>query len=257
MEPTFYAGTALGLATAAVLAYVGRLQHLRAASGRSGDRAAIMSFALWWYGAATVLLLVALQSVLVLVGVESILLHNTIRYVRMGPLSVAAGSLLFFMLYLLTGRMAWRTLLTVAYAGFFLFSIYYAYLSEPVTLTVTAWDVRMTADKPVPGWLDLLFGILLAGPILLATISYATLFFKVRDSQQRYRLALLASSFIVWFGAILGGYFLGITSRPWFSVVYEAPGILAGVLVILAYRPPRWIQRRLTATSTEPDVQTT
>ena len=256
MEATFYVGTAFVLATAAVLTYVGVLQQGRAA-GSPSDRAAIVAFAWWWYGAAAVLFLIGLQSLLVLAGIETLAVHNAIRYVRMVPLSVAVGSLLFFMLYLLTGKIVWRTLLKVGYGGFFLFTIYYAYLSEPVHLRVTAWDVRMTPQTPVPPALGILFGVLLAGPILFATIAYATLFFKVKDPTHRYRLALLALSFIVWFGAILIGFLLRWTGYDWFPLVYETPGILAGALVIMAYRPPQWIQRRLSARSAGQDVQTT
>lgn len=255
MEPTFFVGTAFVLATTAVLAYVGVLQQQRARAASKADRAAILAFAMWWYGAAAVLLSLGLQSILVLVGVDSISIHNAMRYTRMAPLSIAAGSLLFFLLYLLTGRMAWRRLLVAGYTGFFAFTIYYAYLSEPVTLQVTEWDVRMRATTPVEPWLVILFGVLLAGPILLATIIYAMLFFKVRDPQQRYRLALLAISFIVWFGAILIGFLAGLTSESWFPILYEAPGLVAGGLVILAYRPPGWIQRRLAAASADPSVQ--
>ncbi|HEX9816042.1 MAG TPA: hypothetical protein VGB18_03590 [Candidatus Thermoplasmatota archaeon] len=254
MEATFYAGTLFVLATTTVLAYVGLLQQRRA-SGTEGDRAAIYAFAMWWYAAAAVLFLLALQALLVLVGVETVLLHNVIRYIRMGPLSIAAGSLLFFMLYLLTGRMVWRRWLVAAYSAFLAFTIYYAYLAEPVTVEVTAWAVR-TVGTPVPSWMVIVFGVLLAGPILLATFAYATLFFKVQDARQRYRLALLAISFIVWFGAILVGFLAGLTSRDWFPILYEAPGLLAGLLVILAYQPPQWIQRRLAATSAESDAQT-
>ncbi len=254
MEATFYVGTAFVLTTTAVLAYVGLLQQRRAAAATKGDRAAIVAFALWWYGGAAVLFLLALQALLMLVGVETVLLHNVIRYLRMVPLSIAAGSLLFFMLYLLTGRMVWRPWLVAAYSAFFAFTIYYATLAEPVTLEVTPWAVR-TVGTPVASWMVIVFGVLLAGPILLATFAYAALFFKVKGARQRYRLALLAISFIVWFGAILVGFLAGLTSRDWFPILYEAPGLVAGLLVILAYQPPQWIQRRLGATPAEPDAK--
>lgn len=256
METTFYVGTAFVLTTTAVLAYVGLLQQRRAATATKGDRAAIVAFAFWWYGAAAVLFLLALQAILVIVGVEATWVHNVIRYVRMIPLSIAAGALLFFMLYLLTGRILWRRWLVAAYTAFFAFTIYYAYLAEPVNVEVTPWAVR-TVGTPVPSWMGIVFGVLLAGPILLATFAYAMLFFKVQGAPQRYRLALLAVSFIVWFGAILVGFLAGLTSRTWFPILYEAPGLLAGLLVILAYQPPRWIQRRLAASPAEPDVKST
>ena len=50
---------------------------------------------------------------------------------------------------------------------------------------------------------------------------------------------MISLAFGLWFGVVLLAFLLGWDRAEWFPVAYEAPGLVAGVLIVLAYRRPR------------------
>lgn len=99
---TLAASILLGIATAALLAHAGTVTRRRpvAASERRPNRA----FALWWYGAAVVIFLPTLRTILAVGGVRDAALHTALAQVNNIPLAAAVGGLAYYILYLLTGR---------------------------------------------------------------------------------------------------------------------------------------------------------
>lgn len=235
---------ALNLATGALLIYAGFRVARRQASGEA--RLALRMFATWWFAVAAVILISGSPTLLYLAGVTSLSIHVALVYAVAAPLAVALWALLYYLVYIYTGRRWAIWPLGGAYALFFLFELYYFSAFGERRLDVTDWSVRTVGGAFPPTWLSLTFAVLLAVPILVVIVAYGRLYFRVKDRPHRYRVALISSAFLAWFGAVLVGYLLGWDRAEWFPLVYEAPGVIASLLVVAAFRPPRWVQRRIT-----------
>lgn len=234
MQATLLAGVALNLVTAGLLAYAGRLVSRRETSRESAR--ALGMFATWWYAVAAVVLLAGAPTLVGLAGVRDVAVFEALSYATALPLAVALWSLLYYLIYLWTGRASALVPLTVAYALFFAFSLVYFSSFEGRTLQETPYSFRLDGGTTPPRWMDVAFGLSVAGPILYVVASYALLYFRVKDPGPRRRIALVSTGFAVWFGAVLLAFLLGFERAEWFPLVYEAPGVLAGLLVVRAYR---------------------
>lgn len=247
--PTLVLSVALNLATTALLAYAGALVLRRAADGEL--RFALRMFATWWFAAATVVLLGGSYTLLALVGITDVRLHLAVSYLTAFPLAIALWALLYYLIYIYTGRRSAIWPLSVAYALFLVFELYYFASFGERALVENAWNVRLEGEHP-PTWMGLTFAILLAVPVLGVVIAYGLLFFRAPDAEHRYRVGLVSGAFLLLFGAVLLGYALGWDREPWFPFVYEVPGLIAAAMIVLAYKPPAWVATRLTWASSRP-----
>jgi hypothetical protein len=241
-------GVALTLVTSALLAYVGALVSRRRAAGDA--RTAIVAFAAWWYAAALVILLAGAHTLLGLLGVTDIAVYTANAYLTQLPLAVGLCALLYYLLYLYTGRTAAIRPLTIAYALFLAFGFYNTAAAGPRHLETTAWDIRATG-APLPGWLTAFYGLALLAPALFVVGAYGLLLRRVRDPEPRARLRATSLAFVLWFAPVLAGFLLGWSTQPWFALVYQVPGVLAAALIALAHRPPTAARRRLDPEETQ------
>jgi hypothetical protein len=234
MAATLALGVLLTLITAGMLAYAGVLVRRRPATGDA--RLALDLYATWWFAAALVIVLAASHTMLGLVGVTDGALHTALTYLVDIPLAVALWALLYYLVYIFTGKRAALGPLSVAYAFFLAFLFVYAASAGPRHLETTAWSMRSVGETTPPAWMSAAFGVLLAAPVLFIVVAYGALLRRVKPSPQRRRLALTAIAFGVWFTPVLAGFLLGWQSQEWFPLVYEVPGVLAALLVVTAHR---------------------
>lgn len=237
---------ALSLATTTLLAYAGVLVLRRSASDEA--RLALRMFATWWFSVAAVIFLAGSHTLLAILGVRDIALHTALVYAGAVPLAAALWGLLYYLVFIYTGRRSAIWPLTLAYVGFLAFELYYFASFGDRRLEETIWNVRVVGDAFPPTWIGMTFAALLAAPVLFVVAAYGLLLLRTLDPAHRYRLRLITFAFAQWFGVVLVGYALGWDRAEWFPIVYEAPGVLASLLVVAAYRPPRWVERHLAAT---------
>lgn len=133
----------------------------------------------------------------------------------------------------------------VAYGASFVYLVWYAASLGDRTVVLTEWQARLVAAEEAPPAATILFGLLLAGPILGLVVAYAGLAFRVTGRSQRYRLTLVTTAFGLLFLTVLVGFLVGWNRETWFPLVYEAPALLAALMVVAAYRPPASLQRWL------------
>lgn len=243
MQGTLLLGTAVTSATAALFAYSGVLTWRKPVPQAS--RLASQAFALWWWSAAAVIALLSVSNVLGMLGVLSDEVHTTLHYLRAAPLSLALGSLMFYLLFLFTGRKGVLLPVVAAYALHHAFTIYYYVRMGPMHTLVTPWDVRVAPEVPAPVGLSVAFGVLLAVPIVAACLGYVALTFRVGTSEQRYRVGLISLALGQWFLLLLVSFVLGVEQAEWFSMAYQVPGLLSALCVAAALRPPSWLRARL------------
>jgi hypothetical protein len=206
------------------------------------DRLAQRMFALWWSSAAAVILLSASPTILSLFGTPSIALIVAINYVLAAPLAAGLCGLLYFLLYVYTGRRGAILPLAVAYAAFFAFEVWYFAQFAGRHLETTPWQVRTVSDVQPPVLLRAFFGALVALPALVAAVGYGALLRRVHAPEQRYRVLMISAAFVVWFAPLLAAYVAGLDQVAWFPLVYQVPGLVAAGLIVAAYRPPSWLR---------------
>jgi hypothetical protein len=246
---TLAAGAALMLATAALFAYVGRLMFHRPT--RPESHGAMLSFGVWWLAGAAVLALASSHTLLALAGVRDAGPHAVINYLVGSQLALALASLVYYLLFLYTGRRAVRVPVAIAYAGYFAFLMWYFTLYGPGTIVDGTWAVRSLPANPPPPSVATLFGLALALPALGSVLAYASLLLRLRERTPRYRVAMVSAGVLVLFVSLLVAFVAGWQGSDFFPLTYELPGLVAGVMVLWAFRPPRWVQHRFGIESVE------
>jgi len=235
-------GAAFPLATAALFAYVGGLtrhRHVMAA-----DRPASLAFATWWYGAAAVLSLNGGQTLLALVGVKDVALYLTLIFAQALPLAAALAGLLIYLAYLYFGHFRAVAPIAAFYVLFLSYTLYYFSSLGPWTLHQSEWDSRLLSGNSRPDAAFYTFIVLLTVPVIVAAVAYASLYARSPERTQRFRIALVSLAFLLWFGAMAVGFIAVPPQTSWYPLVYQAPGLFASLLILLAFRPPSWVQRR-------------
>jgi hypothetical protein len=225
---------ALTLGTSALLAYAGAL-ILRRPTDEEAKRA-LRLFAVWWFSVAAVVLLGGSATILSLAGVDSIRLQTALSYLTAVPLTLALWSLLYYLIFIYTGRPSAIWPLTLAYGVFFAFEMFYFSSFGDRSFQETPYSIRLVAARQPPAWVSVTFGLLLAVPILFVVVGYASLWFRTQEPDVRRRIGLVSSAFALWFGVVLAAFLLGWDRQDWFPLVYQAPGVVAGALVVTAYR---------------------
>jgi hypothetical protein len=237
VDGTLLVSVALNLATVALLAWAGTLVLRRRVSDDA--RLAMRTYGAWWLAAASVVLLAGSHTLLALAGITHLGVHLAITYITAIPLAIALWSLLYYLVFIYTGRRTAIWPLTAAYVAFLAFELYYFGSFGERHLETTSWSIRLVGTTRPPQWMSITFGLLVALPVLAIIAGYAGLYFRTHDQAQRHRLRLVSGAFAIWFGALLLGYLLGWDSADWFPIVYEAPGVVAGGMVVGAYRRDR------------------
>ena len=133
------------------------------------------------------------------------------------------------------------------------------WIGPPGALTDDGWRLRTDQELDLGRGASLAFILVLLGPQMVAAVAYARLFTKVHDRTQRYRIAMLTGSILVWFGTSAA---VGATSDPqevnvaW-QVMSRLLSIAAALAILAAYRPPRWVQRRYAIRSLDNETMPT
>lgn len=243
MPERLLVGAAVTAATAVLFAYAGALTWRREVPSRA--RTANRAFSLWWWSAAAVISLLSVANVLGILGIRGDDVHATLHYLRAAPLSLALGGLMYYLLFLFTGRRDLLLPVAAAYLAQHAFTIYYYVRLGPMRTVVTGWDVRVVPAAPADPALSAAFGLTLALPVVLACGAYVAIALRHGDRQQRYRVALIGVALGQWFLLLLVSFLLGLQQREWFSMLYQVPGLLSAALVVVALRPPAWLRARM------------
>lgn len=238
------ASLVMALATAALYGRIGVLMLGR--DVRGAGRRAIVMFATWWFALGVVALLQASRLGLLGLGVDSLPLHSTAAILGIMATILALWALQYYLVYLYTGREDVFHILTVCYAMLFAYVVYVFFWMDAQSVAFRHLGAELVFANDVgPHRVPLLLGFL--GPATVSAALYGSLFFRLREGVQRYRVLLVSSAFLLWFGGFpLVGTLAGLNEMPWWPVVGRALGLLVPLLIMLAYRPPPpWLLARL------------
>lgn len=250
---TLAAGAALSLVAGGIYTHVAGLVRRRRVAPEA-QRASDL-FALWWYALGAVTFVGAGHSLLAAAGLSSLPLALAVTFVSLLLLCAGLCGLLYYLLFLFTGRASLLPPLAMGYALLFVALLALFYQAGPAGIEVGRWSATVAYERPLSSGTTLLLLAFLVVPQILAAVSYAALYFRVQDRTLRYRVALVSGSITVWFLSSLLASASGLTQHDAWQVASRMLGIGAALAVLAAYRPPRAIRERYGVSALEADPE--
>jgi uncharacterized membrane protein HdeD (DUF308 family) len=86
--------------------------------------------------------------------------------------------------------------------------------------------------------------VLLLLPQIIGGLAYFTLYFRVSEVTQKYRILLVSWSIIVWFLSPIIALAGGLAQQDWWQLVSRLIGLVAALTILMAYLPPRRLKQR-------------
>ncbi len=253
LQPTLIFGAFFSILSAGMYFYIGRsLGQRRVASPEA--RLAWTLFVVWWYALAGSTFAGGLLSLLGALGVSSLALFVAVTQVNLLAICVGLFGLLYYLLYLFTGSRKWLTPLILFYLAYYTLLVYYISASVPVSVSLGRWDARLVFQQQLTGPLIGVVLILLVFPQIIGSLAYLTLFFRVKEATQKYRVALVSLSILIWFLSAFLASMAGLSQFDWWQVTSRLIGLAAASTILLAYKPMRWIKQRLGVISITDEV---
>lgn len=231
------------LVSAGVYCYVAWRLSKRVVSS-SEARIAWQSFTIWWYGLAATTLTGGFLNMLGVFGLTSLSLFVTATYLNMLAICIALWGLLYYLIYLFTGNSRSRVPLAIFYIIYYFMLVYYITTSIPSNVSVSRWSTTLTYRSPLTGPFFVIILIFLLLPQIIGGFAYFTLFFKVPEATQKYRILLVSWSIIVWFVSPLIAVAGGLGQQDSWQLMSRFIGLAAALTILMAYLPPRWLKLR-------------
>ncbi|MDQ3007091.1 MAG: hypothetical protein M3R47_17125 [Chloroflexota bacterium] len=256
IQPTLLFSALFAMLAAGIYMYVGwRLSKRVISSSRA--QLAWASFTVWWYGLAATTLIGAFLSSFGAMGVTSLPLFVTATYINLLILCLALCGLLYYLVYLFTGNSRSLILLAVFYLMYYILLVYYITASDPDGVNVGRWDTTLAYHSQLTGPFFAIILILLLLPQIIGGLAYFTLYFRVSEMTQKYRILLVSWSIIIWFLSPLPALVGGLAQYDWWQLTSRLIGLAAALTILIAYLPPRWLKQRFGILSLNDENQQT
>ena len=243
IQATLTVSVIFAFLAAGIYAYTGwRLSKRVIAASES--RLAWQFFTVWWYGLAASTLLNGLLNLMGALGVTNLALYVTATYLNLQVSCIALLGLFYYLIYLYTGNGRWLAPLAIFYTLAYVVLIYYVTRSEPVSVDLEPWNASLAYRTPLTGPFIVLLVALLFASQLLGGFVYFTLYFRVPDVTQKFRILLVSWSIIFWFLIPFVSVAAGLDGQDWWEIFSRLLGLAAAWTILLAYWPPQWLKQR-------------
>lgn len=243
IQPTLLFSALFAVTAASIYSYVGWRFSKRVISS-SEARLAWGSFTVWWYGLAATTLIGGFLSLLGALGLTSLPLFVTATYINILVICLALWGLLYYLIYLFTGNRRALMLLAVFYISYYVLLVYYITASIPGDVNVGRWNTTLVYRAPLTGPFFVIILVFLLLPQIIGSLAYFTLYFRVSDVTQKYRVLLVSWSIFVWFLSPLIALAGGLAQQDWWQLASRLIGLAAALTILMAYLPPRWLKQR-------------
>jgi hypothetical protein len=209
------------------------------------DRWAWTAFRVWWWGLGATTLISLLNAVLPVFGMSNLAVYVALAQLNILVICVALWGLLFYLVYLYTGKRNLAVPIAIFYLIVFVFLVAYVFTLQPVGFAVEDGRAVVQYANEVSPAYTLALTLILLLPQLLASLGYFSFFFRVRERAQKYRVLLVSISVFVWFGSPLLASLLSLSNLSWWPLASRLITLLAAIAIYWAYYPPQFIQSRL------------
>jgi len=244
VQPTLVISALFGCVSAGIYAYVGWRLRQRVIASADG-RLAWTLLRVWWFGLAGTTLSTALLSLLGAVGVTSLPVFIGLTYLNLLLICVALWGLLYYLVYLFTGSRRWLWPLSLFYIAYAAMLLYYITASGPIRVQAGRWSTTIVYQATPTGPVVIFILALLVFPQIIGALAYFTLYFRVKEARQKYRILLVSWSIILWFGSAFAASAAGLAQYDWWQIVSRVIGLGAAFAILIAYLPPAWLKQRL------------
>ena len=243
IQSTLLFSALFALAAAGIYAYVGWRLGKRVIPS-SDAKLAWVSFTVWWYGLAIITLLGGLQNLFGALGLTDLPLFVTAAHLNIQIICIALLGLLYYLIYLYTGKRNSLAWLAIFYGVFYILLLYFINASSPDGVTMERWNVGIAYDNAPSGTFIILLVVLLILPPIIGGFAYFMLYFRVTEITQKYRIFLVSWSIILWFLSPVVAMASGLSQQDWWEFASRLIGLAAAATILTAYLPPRWLKRR-------------
>ena len=243
IQSTLVFSAFFALVAASIYAYIGWRLSKRVISS-SESRLAWQSFTVWWYGLAAATLIGGFLNLLGALGLTILPLFVTATYVNILVICVALLGLLYYLIYLFTGNSRWLVRLAIFYFLYYILLVYYITARNPENINIEHWGTSLAYRAPLTGPFFAILLVLLLLPQILGGFAYFTLYFRVPEVTQKYRILLVSWSIIVWFLSPVVALVGGLAEQDWWQLASRLIGLAAALTILMAYLPPRWLKQR-------------
>lgn len=246
--------TALSIISGVVYLLLGRVVSRREVP--RSMRPALRSFAMWWYLLGLISLLSPIATALGEAGAWTLPAYLTYTQTVLMIILAALGGLVYYLLYVYTGKSGSWVVVLAGYTLFFIAILGFFNASQPVGLTEApngGVEVEYANDLSDSAFATVL-GLLLLLPPIAAAVAYLSLLRKVKSRSQRFRIGAVSMAFIVWFGvSLIGGQVLddAFTGTIAWRIITGLVALAAAFMVYAAFQPPAWLRRALRIESFE------
>lgn len=241
VEPTLAVAGASTLLVATVYGYVG-MRLLGKTSAASPSSIAMRFFSLWWLATALNQFFGSLLYLAAAFGSTDVSLQLTYVYLQRLLLAVSLVGLLYYLVYLQTGK-GWLIPLIVVYGLYFVAQVFNLSVREAVGVESFGWrtDIQWaTAEPPVFALISLIIIV----PPIVGALMMLRVYRRVETPTRRFRVAMIGIGFALWWAlAILAGQ-RATFDIGWLQALNRVVGIAVAVGILLAYEPLGWMRRR-------------
>ena len=243
IQSTLLFSALFAAASAGIYSYVGWRLSKRVISS-SEAKLAWGSFTVWWFGLAATTLISGCLSLFGALGLTNLPLFVTATYINILVICLALWGLLYYLIYLFTGNRRSLVPLALFYMIYYALLVYYITASIPGHVNVGRWSTTLVYRAPLTGPFFVIILVFLLLPQIIGGLAYFTLYFRVSDLTQKYRVLLVSSSIVVWFLSPLIALAGGLGQQDWWQLASRFIGMVAALIILMAYLPPRWLKQR-------------
>ena len=243
IQSTLYLSTFFALVAASTYAYIGWWLSKRAISSAE-SRLAWQAFTIWWFALAITTLLAGFQNLLGALGLTDLALFITAGYINLLASCIALWGLVYYLVYLFTGNSRSLLPLSIFYVIYYILLVYYITASMPNAVEIGRWNTSLAYRNALTGPFFVVLVVFLLLPQLIGSLAYFTLYFKVSETTQKYRVLLVSWSILFWFITPLIALAGGVAEQDWWQLASRLIGLGAAVTILMAYLPPRWLKQR-------------
>lgn len=195
METILAVAGASTMLVALTYGYVG-LRLAGQATGTSATARALAFFALWWLATSLNQAMGSTLYVAAAFGYTSVDIQLTYVFVQRLLLALSLVGLMYYLLYLQTGR-SYLLPLIVVYALYYVTQMYVISAGGAIAVESFAWRTDLVYATPVsPAW-DLA-SLLVVLPPVIAALATLRVYRRVGTPIRRFRVAMIGIGFVVW-----------------------------------------------------------
>lgn len=209
------------------------------------DQRAWQAFRIWWFALAASTLIGAGGTLLAVMDVTSVFIHQGLNLLNLLAISLALWGLLYYLTYVFTGRPGLGRPIAFFYTLFFAVLLAFVVYQNPIGVELGDWRASIVYENEVAAGYTISLLLALILPPLLSSIAMFTLVFRVSDRSQKYRTAVVSLCIALWFGTTLVASFAGLNENPAWPLASRLIALAAAIFVLWAYFPPTFIRNRL------------